>query len=191
MTTIQKNITVLLQQWQAGDKHALDALMATVYDELRVLARSRLAGERKNHTLSPTALINEAYLKLADQQDTDWANRAHFFAIAAKMMRRILTDYAREKNRQKRGSGQAPLSLDESFDLPIHKSDDLVSLDEALQALAALDPKQVAIVELKFYGGFTDQEVARIVDSSRATVQREISAARAWLFAYFQKQARR
>ena len=104
-------------------------------------------------------------------------------------MRRILTDYAREKNRQKRGSGQTPLSLDEAFDLPVQKSSDLVHLDEALNQLATLDPKQVAMVELKFYGGFTDNEVARISDTSRATVQREIAAARAWLYQYFKNQA--
>ena len=159
--------------------------MPLVYDELRVIAGRHLARERPERTLQTTALVNEAYLKLIDQRRVDWQNRAHFFAIAARLMRRILLDAARQRRREKRGGGAVGVSLEDRpvaapaspIDLP-----DLIALDRALQELEALDPDQGRIVELRFFGGLTVEETATVLDVSPATVKREWAMAKAWLY---------
>jgi len=178
-------ITELLQQWQGGDRGALDQLIPLVYDELRVIAERHLARERSDRTLQTTALVNEAYLKLIDQRRVDWQNRAHFFAIAARLMRRILLDDARRRLREKRGGGTIGVSIDETpVAAPSDAVDitDVIAIDRALQELEALDPDQGRIVELRFFGGLTVEETATVLDISPATVKREWAMAKAWLY---------
>ena len=148
---------------------------------MRKLAQSYLRRERQDHTLQATALVNEAYLKLVDQRQVKWQNRAHFFGIAAQVMRRILVDHGRKKKAEKRGSGERPVVLDGARDVAARESVDVVALDDALSALANLDGRQAKIVELKFFGGLSIEEVAEVVGVSPATVKREWAAARAWL----------
>ncbi len=183
-----EEITQLLVKWSDGDREALDRLMPLVYDELRRLARSYLRRERGNHTLQPTALAHEAYLRLIDQNRADWRNRAHFFGIAAQMMRRILVDHARLHNAAKRGDGDYHLSLeqadrqsDQSARVVDQQAIDVLALDEALGRLAAFSPQQSRIVELRHFGGLTIEETAALLSVSHATVEREWSVARAWL----------
>lgn len=175
-------ITHLLQRWQQGDRNALDQLMPVVYDELRRLARYYLSGERKEHTLQPTALVNEAYLRLVDQRTAKWANRAQFFGVAANMMRRILVDHAREKNADKRRMMKNAVSLDEALSVPAIEDLNLVALDESLNALASFDEGKCKIVELRFFVGLPVPEVAEVLGMSEATVKREWSFAKAWLY---------
>jgi RNA polymerase sigma factor (TIGR02999 family) len=175
-------ITHLLQRWQSGDRKALDELMPIVYDELRRLARHYLSGERKEHTLQPTALVNEAYLRLVDQRSAKWANRSQFFGVAAHMMRRILVDHAREKNADKRRMMKNAVSLDEALSVPTAEDLNLVALDESLNALASLDESKCKIVELRFFVGLPVPEVAEVLGMSEATVKREWSYAKAWLY---------
>jgi RNA polymerase sigma factor (TIGR02999 family) len=177
-------ITHLLQRWQEGDRAALDELMPLVYDELRRLARHYLSGERKEHTLQPTALVNEAYLRLVDQRTAKWANRAQFFGVAASMMRRILVDHAREKNAGKRHMMKAPVPLDEAEALGVAAAEDLnlVALDDSLNALASFDEGKCKIVELRFFVGLPVPEVAEVLGMSESTVKREWSVAKAWLY---------
>jgi RNA polymerase sigma factor (TIGR02999 family) len=179
--TSQHRVTQLLQRWSSGDSRALDELTPLVYSEVRKLARSYLRRERPNHTLQATALVNEAYIRLVDQRSVQWKNRAHFFGIAAQVMRRVLVDHARMRKADKRGSGEAPLVLDEALDVSAGRSLDLVRLDDALEALATLDPRQAQIVELRFFGELSIEETAEVVKLSPATVKREWAAARAWL----------
>jgi RNA polymerase sigma factor (TIGR02999 family) len=174
-------VTQLLLAWSDGDREALEKLTPLVYRELKKLAGSYLRRERSGHTLQPTALAHEAYLKLIDQQNVRWQNRAHFFGIAAQAMRRILVDHARARLAEKRGSGQA-VSLDEAIDVSDQRADQLVALDEALKTLAALDPQQSRVVELKYFGGMTLEETAEVLGVSRATVIREWRMAKAWLY---------
>ena len=182
MTGANQNITLLLVASSAGDQHATDQLMPLVYDELRSLARAHLRRERPGHTLQGTALVHEAYLRLVDQKQVKWQNRAHFFGMASQMIRRILVDHARGHKAAKRGSGAAKLSLDEAI-LASAKTDvDVIALDDALNDLAKFDPGQSRIVELRFFGGLSIEETAEAVGLSVATVNREWSAARAWLF---------
>jgi RNA polymerase sigma factor (TIGR02999 family) len=182
MTGANQNITLLLVASSAGDRHATDQLMPLVYDELRSLARAHLRRERPGHTLQGTALVHEAYLRLVDQKQVKWQNRAHFFGMASQMIRRILVDHARGHKAAKRGSGAAKLSLDEAI-LASAKTDvDVIALDDALNDLAKFDPGQSRIVELRFFGGLSIEETAEAVGLSVATVNREWSAARAWLF---------
>jgi RNA polymerase sigma factor (TIGR02999 family) len=178
-------VTELLQQWQAGDRYALDRLIPLVYDELHVIAARHLAGERRNRMLQTTALVNEAYLKLVDQRRTNWQNRAHFFAIAARVMRRILLDDARGSLREKRGAGAIALSIDDaSFAAQVRPVDlvDVIAVDRALRELEELDPDQGRIVELRFFGGLTVEETATVLAVSAATVKREWAMAKAWLY---------
>ena len=175
------DLTQLLLAWSDGDREALEELTPLVYRELKKLAGSYLRHERAGHTLQPTALAHEAYLKLIDQQNVRWQNRAHFFGIAAQAMRRILVDHARARLAEKRGSGQAVL-LDEAIDVSDQRADQLVALDEALKTLAALDPQQSRVVELKYFGGMTLEETAEVLGVSRATVIREWRMAKAWLY---------
>jgi RNA polymerase sigma-70 factor (ECF subfamily) len=177
----QHDVTRLLKAWSGGDSKALDELFPIVYTEVRKLARSYLRRERPDHTLQPTALVNEAYMRLVDQRHVDWQNRAHFFGIAAQVMRRVLVDHARMRQADKRGSGDRPVVLDEALALVAERTPDVVALDDALRALAELDPRQAQIVELRFFGGLSIEEAAEVIGLSPATVKREWSAARAWL----------
>jgi len=175
-------VTELLAAWSGGDRTALDRLMPIVQSELRRLARSYLRGERSNHTLQTTALVNEAYLRLVGQQRVEWQDRAHFFGIAAQMMRRILVDHARRKQSQKRGADATRVSLNEEIDAGPDAGVDVLALDEALEALGKLDARQARVVELRFFGGLSVEETAAALDISTATVKREWVTARAWLF---------
>lgn len=175
-------ITQLLVRWSGGDQAALEKLMPLVYKELRRLASNYLRRERKEHTLQPTALVNEAYLRLVDQRDGKWQNRAHFYGIAAQLMRRILVDHAREKQAEKRGGpDQQRLSITSAQDLASEPDLDLLALHEALEELKAIDPQQERIVELKFFGGLSIEETAEVMKLGHATVERDWKMARAWL----------
>jgi RNA polymerase sigma factor (TIGR02999 family) len=177
-----QQITQLLKQWSSGEAEVLDDLMPLVYVELRRQASSYLRRERSNHTLQPTALINEAYLKLIDQRDVKWQNRAHFFAIAAQAMRRILVDYARERKREKRGGAAENLPLDEALTIVSRgKSVDLVALDEALNKLAKFDERQARVVELRYFSGLSIDETAEVLNVSNVTIRRDWNMAKAWL----------
>lgn len=182
----QQEITQLLNQAKAGDKDALDRLFPVVYRELRRVASHQLANERADHTLQPTALVHEAYLRLIDQHSVDWSNRTHFFSIAAEMMRRILVNHAVEKKAQKRGAGETVISLDDisgGGELAGNSGFDIILLDETLKRLAELDERQSKIVELRFFGGLTVTEVAETMSISEATVNREWRSAKAWIMA--------
>jgi len=177
-----QQITQLLKQWSNGDAEVLDDLMPLVYIELRRQASGYLRRERSDHTLQPTALINEAYLKLIDQRDVKWQNRAHFFAIAAQAMRRILVDYARERHREKRGGAAENLPIDEALTIVSQeKSVDLVALDEALNKLATFDDRQAKVVELRYFSGLSIDETAEVLNVSNVTVRRDWNMAKAWL----------
>lgn len=175
-------VTRLLLNWRAGDQNALDALTPLVYDELRRMARRYLQRERPGHTLQSTALVNEAFLKLIDQE-VSWQNRAHFFGMAAQFMRRILVDHARSRYAAKRGGEAAcKLTLDEGIAVSGQPDLDLVALDDALNRLATMDPQQSRIVELRFFAGLSIEETAEVIGISPATVKRDWAMARAWLF---------
>jgi RNA polymerase sigma factor (TIGR02999 family) len=176
-------VTRLLQEWSDGQEQALDRLVPRIHRELRKLAASYLRKERQDHTLQPTALVNEAFLKLIDQRAVKWQNRAHFFGIAAQAMRRILVDHARAHAAGKRGDGVRNLPLDEAIMIGGGVDFDLLALDEALTRLAAIDPQQSRVVELRFFGGLTMEEAAEVMRISPATVGREWRMAKAWLFA--------
>lgn len=177
-----QDVTQLLMQSSQGDRAAMDQLMPMVYDELRRLARAYLRRERPDHTLQGTALVHEVYLRLIDQRSVKWQNRAHFFAMAAQMIRRILVDHARGQKAAKRGSGAVKITLDDALGLPGQHDLDLIALDDSLTSLAAIDPDQSRVVELRFFGGLSIEETAEVMQISPATVNREWSSARAWLF---------
>jgi RNA polymerase sigma-70 factor, ECF subfamily len=174
-------ISRLLLASKGGDETALARLMPLVYDQLHVLARKRLQGERTGHTLQTTALIHEAYLRLVGS-DVGWEGRVHFFAVAAQTMRRILVDHARSRGRDKRGGGAVPVTLEDVAIVPPEPSDDLVALDEALERLSALDPRKARVVELHYFGGLSYDETATAIGVSAATVDRELRMAKAWLY---------
>ncbi len=183
MSTSAQSVTQLLVEWSHGDQDALERLTPLVYGELRRLARRHLSRERSDHTLQSTALVHEAYLRLVDQRNVQWQNRAHFFGVAAQLIRRILIDHARAKQAGKRGAGACLLSLDEAIDSPAGgRSLDIVALDDALEQLAKIDPRQSRIVELRFFAGLTVQETAEVLSISTPTVNREWNTAKAWLF---------
>ena len=175
------NITQLLNDYKSGNREAIDEIFPLVYDELRKLASSRLKSERDDHTLQPTALVHEAYLRLIEQKKQTWENRVHFFGLAAEMMRRILVNHALGKNRVKRFGNQTRLALDEAVSFAQEKEIDVVLLDEALNNLAKFDAAQAKIIELKFFGGLTNEEVAEVLGVSDSTVKREWRIAKAWL----------
>jgi RNA polymerase sigma-70 factor (ECF subfamily) len=175
------SVTALLQAWRAGDEKALSAVMPIVHDELRKLARRSMAGERSDHTLQVTALVNEAYLRLVDLKRMQWQDRAHFFAMSARLMRRILVDHARARRYDKRGGGVRPVSLDEALHVAADADRDLVALDEALAALAATDERKARVVELRFFGGLTIDEASAVLHVSPETVGRDWRLAKAWL----------
>ena len=174
------NITQLLLAWRDGDQAALDALMPLVQQELHRLAVRYMADER-GHLLQATALVNEAYVRLVDWKDVRWQNRAHFFAMAAQIMRRVLVDMARARGRAKRGRGQVHVSLSDAGDLAVVEQSDVVALDEALTSLEAIDPRKCRVIEMRFFGGLSLQETADALNVSVATVRRDWSMARAWL----------
>lgn len=177
-------LTRLLEAWQKGDSAAADKLVPLVYAELRRIAASKLRGERGGHTLQPTALVHEAWLRLMQQHSSGWQNREQFFAIAAQAMRRILVDHARKRHAAKRGDGEVPVDVDELSEiLTVTLPDDrLLALDEALKGLAALDARQAKIIELRFFGGLSVEETASVLAISPTTVKREWATGRAWLF---------
>ena len=173
--------TRLLIDWSNGNRDAAAGLMPLVYDELRRLARSYLQRERPDHTLQATGLVHEAYLRLVDQRTTTWQNRAHFFGVAAQLMRRILVDHARRHRAEKRGGEWTKVEFDEALAPSVSRSLDVIALDDALHELAQLNPQHSQIVELRFFGGMTTEEVAEVLDVSPRSVQREWRMARAWL----------
>ena len=183
MVVSRAEVTELLQQWSIGRQEALEQLLPAIYGELKRLAGSYLRRERPDHTLQATALVHEAFLKLVDQHDVRWQNRAHFFGIAAQIMRRILVDHARAHTASKRGSGERPLPLEDALAIGPAPDVDLLALDEALTRLAAIDPQQSRVVELRFFGGLTIDETAEVLGISPATIGREWTLAKAWLYA--------
>jgi RNA polymerase sigma factor (TIGR02999 family) len=176
-----QEITQLLVAWSDGDESALARLTPLVYDELHRLAHHYMSGERAGHTLQTTALVNEAYVRLIDWKNVRWQNRAHFFGVSAQLMRRILVDFARSHGYEKRGGGTRPVTLDDAALVGDSKGTDMVALDDALNALAELDARQSRVVELRFFGGLTNEEAAEVLKVSEATVRRDWSLARAWL----------
>jgi len=174
-------ITQLLQGWRGGDRKALDALLPVVYKELQRLAHFQLRQERSDHTLQSAALVNEAYLRLVGLKPPQWESRTHFFAIAAQLMRQILVDYARRHRAGKRGGGEGTLPLDDASMLSSGKDIDVVALDEALKALAQIDPRKAQVVEMRFFAGLSFEETAEVLQLSAVTVSRDWSTARAWL----------
>ncbi len=178
----KEELTELLIAWRNGDRRAVDQLMPLVYDELHKIARGYLAGERPDHTLQATALVNEAYLRLIEQNRVQWQDRSHFFAIAARMIHRILVDHARRSRYAKRGGGVPDVPLSEVVDLALERPDKLVELDEALASLEAIDPLKATIVEVRFFGGLTTKETAEVVGCSESTVTRQWRMAKAWLY---------
>jgi RNA polymerase sigma factor (TIGR02999 family) len=181
MTSGQHVVTDLLRRWSSGEREALDQLMPLVYDELHRLASRYLRDERPDHTLQSTALVNEAYLRLVDQH-TAWQNRAHFYGVAAQILRRILVDHARERKAAKRGLGQKKVPLDDALAVPVEAGVDLIALDESLDRLAEMDPQKARLVELKYFAGLPVREVGKVLGMSAATVHREWAIARTWLY---------
>lgn len=175
------DITELLKAWSAGDSSAIDKLTPLVYTQLHKVAHRQLRRERPDHTLDSTSLVHEAYLKLVRQKDADWQDRAHFFAIGGRIMRRILVDHARASHREKRGDGALVLPLDGHLDTRARKSLQVVALDDALNDLEKLDPQQSRVVELRFFAGLSIEETAEALHISKATVNRDWVTARAWL----------
>ena len=182
VATKPTDVTALLHRLNRGDTAAFDQLMPLVYRQLRRQAALLMRGERSDHTLQPTALINEAFLRLVDQTDVRWQNRAHFLAVAAQAMRRVLVDHARARLRAKRGAGAQRVELDDLGQAPVMASpEDVLDLHQALHALAEIDPQQGRVVELRYFGGLTIEETAQVLDISPATVKREWTMAKAWL----------
>lgn len=182
MSENEREISVILKDWSGGNRASGDVLLALVYDELRRIARQYLRKERADHTLQPTALVHEAYLKLVDLSEVSWQNRAHFFAVASNVMRHILVDHARARATDKRGGEAQRIALEDAENLSDDADIDLLALDEALKQLATFDEQQSRIVELRFFGGLTIEETAHVLEISPATVKREWTLAKAWLF---------
>jgi RNA polymerase sigma-70 factor, ECF subfamily len=178
-----QEVTQLLSALTRGDEGAASKLIPVVYDELRRLAGSYMRRERVDHTLQATALVHEAYLKLVEQRSVNWQSRAHFFGVAAQLMRRILIDHARGHSRQKRGGEQKKVSLDEAFVFSEKQADELLAVDDSLNRLAEFDPRQARVVELRFFGGLSVEEAAEVLAVSPKTVKRDWSVAKAWLYA--------
>jgi RNA polymerase sigma factor (TIGR02999 family) len=178
----QQRVTELLMQWSSGDDAALAELTPLVYEELRRVAHHHLSAQRVNHTLQTTALVNEAYLRLADQTNPRWQSRAHFFAVAARAMRQILVSYARGQQAQKRGGGALKVNLDDAALVSPGESKEIIELHEALEQLSALDSRKAQIVELKYFGGLSYDEIAEVLKISRITVRRDWEFAKVWLY---------
>jgi RNA polymerase sigma-70 factor (ECF subfamily) len=186
-----EDITALLVAWGRGDDAALQQLMPLVHHELHEIARRCMKGERPGHTLQPTALVNEAFVRLVDVRRVSWKNRTHFLAMSARLMRRVLVDFARSRHYQKRGGGAMQVSLDEAHGISTQRGQDLVALDEALSALSAIDERKARVIEMRFFGGLTVEETAAVLDVSRDTVLRDWRLARAWLMRELLKSASR
>jgi RNA polymerase sigma factor (TIGR02999 family) len=183
MTTVsQREITRLLADWAGGDRDALDRLAPLVHAELRRIARRQMGGERQGHTLQATALVNEAYLRLAGQEGFEWRDRAHFYAVCAQVMRHVLIDHARAHARDKRGGGALHVSLDEAAVMSAESASELVALDEALRELEGVDPQKGRVVELRYFAGLSIEETAEVLGISPTTVRREWRRAKAWLY---------
>jgi RNA polymerase sigma factor (TIGR02999 family) len=172
----------LLVRWRGGDREALDALIPLVYNELRRIARSYLKDERTGHTLQSTALVHEAYMRMVAQNLPQWQNRAHFFSVAAQLMRQILVDHARSHRASKRGGQVYKLALDEAQDQPRARDLDVIALDDALKTLAELDPQQSRVVELRFFGGLSIEDTSEVLGVSPSTIKRDWNTARVWLY---------
>ncbi|HVF73350.1 MAG TPA: sigma-70 family RNA polymerase sigma factor [Chthoniobacterales bacterium] len=179
----QKEVTQLLSDWRGGDSAALDKLIPLVQPVLQQLAHRYMSRERPGHTLQTTVLVHDAYLQLANQNHPDWQNRAHFFAVAAQLMRRIMVDHARQRQALKRGGGALKVTLDEAAHAVEERAVELLALDEALEKLTAFDKRKADVVEMRYFGGLTMEEIADVLKVHVNTVTREWSAARAWLFA--------
>ena len=180
-TTASHEVTQLLMAWNDGDQSALERLIPLVHAELHRIARRYMRNERAGHTLQTSALINEAYMRLIDAQQVHWQNRAHFFAIAAQLMRRVLVDFARSHGYKKRGGGAFQVSLDETMVITKERGEDLVALDEALSALSELDERKGRVVEMRFFGGLSEKEIAETLAVSQETVRRDWRLAKSWL----------
>jgi RNA polymerase sigma-70 factor, ECF subfamily len=178
----QQRVTELLEQWSQGDNAAPAELTPLIYEELRRLAHHQMGGQRPDHTLQTTALVNEAYLRLADQTRVNWQNRAHFFAVAARAMRQILVDYARSQNSKRRGGGALKVELEDAAIVSPQQSREIVDLHEALENLARLDSRKAQVVELKYFGGLNYDEMAEVLKISRITVRRDWEFAKMWLY---------
>jgi RNA polymerase sigma factor (TIGR02999 family) len=178
----QQEVTELLRRWSQGDDAALAELTPLIYEELRRLAHHHMGGQRPNHTLQTTALVNEAYLRLADQTNPRWQNRAHFFAVAARAMRQILVSYGRSQRSQKRGGGALKVELDEAAIVSPEQSKEIVDLHEALERLTTLDSRKAQVVELKYFGGLSYDEIAEVLEISHVTVRRDWEFAKLWLY---------
>jgi RNA polymerase sigma factor (TIGR02999 family) len=183
-------VTILLRRWSGGDPNARNELIPLIYEELRRLARYHLRRERDGHTLQTTALVHEVYLRLCGHDDPKWQDRAHFFAVAARLMRRILVDYSRRRGAEKRGAQAVPVEWDEALALPLQKPADLVALDGALEELAAFDARKCQVVEMRFFVGLRAKEIALVLNTSEATVRRDWMLAKAWLFRHLEGAAR-
>jgi RNA polymerase sigma-70 factor, ECF subfamily len=181
-TGSQQEVTQLLADWSRGDDAAFAKLTPLIYEELRRIAHRHMGGQRPDHTLQTTALVNEAYLRLADQTKPNWQSRAHFFAVAARAMRQILVSYARSNRAQKRGGGGARIELDEAAILSPEQSKEIVDLHEALERLGALDSRKARVVELKYFGGLNYDEIAEVLKIARMTVRRDWEFAKLWLY---------
>jgi len=186
----KEDVTQLLLAWSQGEHTALEKLTPLVYKELHRLARRYMGRERPDHTLQTTALVNEAYLKLVDCSRVHWQNRAHFLAISAQLMRRVLVDMARSRNYQKRGAGEEKVSLDEALAVSVERSTDVAALDDALNALAAIDPRKSQVVELRFFGGLSAEETAEVLKVSPDTVLRDWKLSKVWLLREMKKSAK-
>lgn len=185
-----QEVTELLLAWNGGDADALDKLMPLVYDELHRLAHRYLSGERAGHMLQTTALVNEAYLRLIDASRVQWQNRAHFFAVSAQLMRRVLVDFARARQYQKRGGGAQQVSLEEALVVSVDRGDELLALDDALTTLATADERASQVVELRFFGGLSIEETAEVLGISPETVKRDWSWAKVWLLRELSNESR-
>ena len=189
MAASPHEVTQLLVEWRNGDEAAFDKLLPLVYDELRRIASRYMKRERAGHTLQTAALVNEAYLRLVNQQEIDWQDRAHFFAVAAQVMRHLLVDHARTNHYAKRGGNAIQVTLDEGAIVAESKNVEILALDEALTRLAAMDERKVKIVELRYFGGLSAEETAAVLELSEITVKREWLKAKAWLFRELTKEA--
>ena len=184
-----KPVTELLNRWRRGDSAAQEELLSLVYGELRRIAARQLRRERPNHTLQPTELVHEVYLKLVDQHSIEWQNRAQFFGVAAQLVRRILVDYVRAQRASKRGAGAITVTMDDAAAEPARQDIDLRKLDDALLSLAIKDSQQCRVVELRFFGGLSIEETAEVLGVSASTVKRDWAAAKAWLYRDIYKRA--
>lgn len=187
MAASKNQVTDLLQRWKSGDEEALERLTPLVYDQLHRLAHQYIRRERRGHTLQTSALVNEAYLRLVDYKRVDWQNRAHFFAVSAVVMRRVLVDYARQRTSDKRGGESYQVNLSDNLAFTSERAAELVALDEAIESLNQLYPRRSKVVELRYFGGLNNQEAAAVLKVSEATIERDWRFAKAWLYRELKK----